>query len=171
MTTMDSPSPVDLRQQLAVLRDCFARMASTPLPPPARVALVEAEQAVALLERETAGGMDITVFAGLLAMAGPEVAADLLRQMLADLRAVAADLSQGLHGQNWPVIRAQTHVLAALAGAMGARDLERDARELNRVAQTTDSARCGGLGASVLEALSALIGFVETWQHQDGAIG
>ncbi|NEX47065.1 hypothetical protein [Pseudotabrizicola algicola] len=157
-----SAPPPDLTPHLRVLRAALARLAATPLTGPARAALAEAEMALAGLESAQAGAVDRGVFEALLAMAGPEVAPELVAQMATDLHMVATGLTRGLAALDWAEIRGQTHVLVALAGSAGAQRLEQAAQALNMAAHETDAARARALAPGLLAGLDQLIGFVET---------
>jgi len=67
----------------------------------------------------------------LLAMAGPAGSRELLERLDDDLRRTRAGLAEGLSGQDPQRIRAETHVLIALAGAVGADLLLALARGMN----------------------------------------
>ncbi len=78
--------------------------------------------------------IDPVQFDRLLIMAGPLTAAELLRRMLEDLRRAEHRLTLAQDGPDWAGIRAQTHVLMALAGTLGAQKLQCLAQELNTIA-------------------------------------
>lgn len=151
----------DPAPHLAALRAALARMAGCTLPAPARLALAEAQEALMALEHQGRSAMDQSVFDALLDMAGPEVAPELVAQMSADLRAVSVALSAGLTALDWAEIRAQTHVLVALAGAAGAHGLESACQQLNQAAHIPDVAAVTDLGPQVMAGLTTLIAFVE----------
>ena len=152
---------VDPTPQLKALRAALTRIAGNTLPAPARLALAEAQMALSALESLYNGAVDQSVFEALMAMAGPEVAPELVAQMAADLRAVQGALIQGLAGSDWAEIRAQTHVLVALAASAGARGLEQASHALNQAAHGEDGLRVRALGPGVLTGLERLIRFVE----------
>ncbi|MDR7125745.1 hypothetical protein [Pseudotabrizicola sp. 4114] len=151
----------DPTPQLRALRAALTRLAGCALPGPARVALAEAQMALSALESLHSGTVDRSVFDALMAMAGPEVAPELVAQMAADLRAVRVALAVALDGMDWAGIRSQTHVLVALAGSAGARGLEQGSQALNLAAHETDALRVRALGPGILTGLDGLIRFVE----------
>ncbi|RGP38865.1 hypothetical protein [Pseudotabrizicola alkalilacus] len=155
-----APLP-DPTPQLQALRAALTRLAGSTLPAPARMALAEAQMALSALESLYSGAVDRSVFDALMAMAGPEVAPELVAQMAADLRAVRLALAAALDGANWAGIRAQTHVLVALAGSAGARGLEQASQALNLAAHEADAIRVRALGPGILAGLDGLIRFVE----------
>lgn len=160
----DGPFPMtETAHPLAVARDALIRLAAMALPAEAHAIVAEAQAALRSLDPSSAGdGIDRDTFEGLLKMAGPEVAPELLSQMLKDLRAVQVGLGLAAEGPDFAQIRAQTHVLSALAGAAGATTLESAARDMNMAAHGVDAARVAQLLLRVQPGLAALIGFVET---------
>lgn len=155
-----APLP-DPTPQLQALRAALTRLAGCALPSPARLALAEAQMALSALESLQSGAVDRSTFDALMALAGPEVAPELVAQMAADLRAVAEALAEGLAASDWAAVRAQTHVLVALAGSAGARGLEQASQALNLAAHEADAIRVRALGPGVLAGLDGLIRFVE----------
>lgn len=86
--------------------------------------------------------LDQSRFVRLMQMAGPEMGPELLARLDDDLSTVARGLHRALHGNgqpatippDWAELRAQTHVLIALAGTLGALRLHHMAEALNRQA-------------------------------------
>ena len=85
-------------------------------------------------------------FRDLMAAAGPEDGPELSRRLTADLRSVDRALAQADPRGQAAEIRAQTHILIALAGAVGAARLQHRAERLNRV----DKGQKGTDGAHLL---------------------
>jgi hypothetical protein len=92
----------------------------------------------------------------ILALAGPEMAIRILHQMRVDLEAVATALKPAVADTDWVVIRAQTHVLIALAGTIGANRLHQLAIGLNIAAHDQDKAQLGALAGPLLADLANL---------------
>ncbi len=115
---------------------------------------VRAEKAEELAEfrRET--------FDRLLEVAGPEAGNELLTRLSADLRKVERELFAGLAEGNLDSIRAETHVLIAVAGAVGAEKLSKLAQTLNAIAHRREREELSGLGEQCLAQLDRLIHFV-----------
>lgn len=153
--------PPDMTPHLRVLRASLTRMAATSLPGPARVALAEAQVALAALEGAQGAVVDRRVFDALMELAGPDLAPDLVTQMAADLRMVQMTLARSLAGPDWNDVRGQTHILMALAGSAGAHRLEQGARALNLAAHAADAARAQKLTPEILAGLEQLIRFVD----------
>lgn len=109
-------------------------------------------------------------FAHLLEIAGPATAAELVARLSEDLRSVERGLLSAARGPHWPGIRAQSHVLIALAGTTGAIRLQHLCEDLNELANRSlpDRGTFLILLPQTLEALDALIHFVE---HQSPLTG
>lgn len=110
-------------------------------------------------------------FDTLLAMAGPDLAAELLDRLHEDLSRAERGLLAASHGLDWQGVRAQTHVLMALAGTAGASHLQYLAEEMNMLAHAAppDRGTFLTLLPQLLEALDALIDFVG--RHSPGQGG
>ncbi|GEM_PF-5635050 len=150
----------NLDAPLAALRQALERLETLDLDADARAALKAAWSAFDALDLPQAQ-VDHSVFAALLAMAGPEVAPELLAQMAADLRAVGRVLTPAMQAHDWAAIAAQSHVLVALAGAAGATGLADLAQTLNRAAHQADDRAVDQIAGRVSGGLQQLIGFVE----------
>ncbi|WGV16204.1 hypothetical protein [Fuscovulum ytuae] len=94
--------------------------------------------------------------ADILALAGPDTAPLILRQMELDLAAVEAAISPALRSRDWTAIRAQTHVLISLAGTIGADRLHAAAIDLNVAAHDRAEAHVTRLGPPLLSDLAHL---------------
>ena len=92
----------------------------------------------------------------ILALAGPEMAICILQQMRVDLAVVAAALTPALDAQDFGVIRAQTHVLIALAGTIGAMRLHQLAIDVNNAAHQQDALQLTALSPPLLADLAGL---------------
>ncbi|MBN2629300.1 MAG: hypothetical protein JXR75_02025 [Rhodobacteraceae bacterium] len=156
-------APFDPDAPLAALRQALTRLDALDLEPDARAALKAAWSAFGALDLPQ-GPVDNSVFAALLAMAGPEVAPELLTQMAADLRAVGHVLTPAMRAHDWAAICAQSHVLVALAGAAGATGLAALAQALNRAAHRADDRAVDQVAGRISGALQQLISFVEQAQ-------
>lgn len=104
--------------------------------------------------------IDRPTFEGLIRLAGPSVAPELLTQLCRDLSEVEKGLTTALAVQDLPAIRSQTHVLIALAGSIGAEGLLHLAKSLNALAQGTEKAPLSVLGHRVLQCTARVRGFV-----------
>ena len=104
--------------------------------------------------------LDRKRFDALLAVAGPEGARELLQRLHEDLGAVRATLDAAVATGDIPEIRAQTHILIALSGAVGAERLHQLAEVLNIAAKRRRSGDLGALYAPCRADLGALIDLV-----------
>lgn len=82
--------------------------------------------------------LDQSGFQRLLALAGPADQHELIRRLTTDLQSVEHGLASGFAGPDWAELRAQSHVLKALAGTLGAQALHNAAERLNRQARRRD---------------------------------
>ncbi len=126
-----------------------------------------------VLHRAALGPEEVTAEAGaqpvdfrretfdrLLEVAGPDTARELMSRLFADLRKAERGLVAGLSENDLNAIRAETHVLIALAGAIGAERLSRLAQTLNAIAHRGEGGDLTALGDECLAQLDRLIHFV-----------
>ncbi len=92
----------------------------------------------------------------ILTLAGPEMAIRILQQMRLDLAGVAEALAPALATHDLGVIRAQTHVLIALAGTIGAMRLHQLAIDVNTAAHDQDAMQLAALSPPLLADLATL---------------
>jgi len=95
-----------------------------------------------------------------MGIAGPVAGQELLHRLEADLRQVERGLIAGLAEERLSEIRGQTHVLIALAGAVGASRLQQLAEAMNAAAHEGDMLPLRALAASAMKHLDQLIHFV-----------
>ncbi len=100
---------------------------------------------------------DDQTFRRLMQLAGPEVGAELLARLAEDLQAVEQGLALGVAQTDWQAIRAHSHVLVALAGAVGATPLQTLAEDFNRTAHLHQTDALPGLLAATRPLLARLI--------------
>jgi HPt (histidine-containing phosphotransfer) domain-containing protein len=108
-------------------------------------------------------------FRRLLEVAGTEGSAELLARLLEDLRKVEIGLGRAMASADPAEARAQSHVLIALAGAAGARTLQRLAEGLNAAARRGATVEWQRIGETTLEQLARLIAFVAAREGRVGA--
>lgn len=104
--------------------------------------------------------LDKRAFESLVQSVGPETAPLLLEKLEEDLKACKATLGKALTEGDVQEIRAQTHILMSLAGAVGAHETQTLARELNGAAHKEDSFSIQEKGHQILEKLNALHSFI-----------
>jgi hypothetical protein len=105
----------------------------------------------------------------LLQMAGPRDGAELLERLAEDLGRIAPALRVACAKGDRAAVRAETHVLLAVAGSIGAAGLEDEARALNRAAHDQDAPLPVGLAQSVLDDLAALRALIARRRANGGA--
>lgn len=98
-------------------------------------------------------------FDRLMAIAGPEHGAELLHRLTLDLESVLERLEAALPAPDWAELRAQTHILIALAGAIGAQRLQYMAEAVNGLS-CADPPLLDRIMPPLFEQLRALIVFV-----------
>ena len=101
--------------------------------------------------------MDDERFAQLLRIAGPEGRRELLARLATDLADAERGLVHGLSAHDSAEIRGHTHVLIALAGAVGALRLQKCCDALNAAVHRQDPIGMGETGREALELLDHLI--------------
>ena len=99
-------------------------------------------------------------FDRLMEVAGRDGGRELLRRLQEDLRHVERRTIASLSDPDWSDLRAQTHVLIALAGAVGAQRLQHCAEALNAVAHRRDAQELDRRAPQLLALLDDLIHFV-----------
>ncbi|MEM9392940.1 MAG: response regulator [Pseudomonadota bacterium] len=97
----------------------------------------------------------------LLEIAGPSGASELLKRLSSDLRRVQQNMSRGVAEMDQSLLRAETHVLISLAGAVGAEGLHALANRLNGAAHRLDESEIVALGSEAEMRTKALITLVE----------
>lgn len=99
-------------------------------------------------------------FDRLMAIAGPEHSAELLHRLTLDLESVLERLEAALPAPDWAELRAQTHILVALAGAVGARRLQYMAEAVNGLSGSGGTPMLDRLMPPLFGQLRTLIAFV-----------
>jgi two-component system, OmpR family, aerobic respiration control sensor histidine kinase ArcB len=96
-------------------------------------------------------------FVALLDLAGPATALELAMRLDEDLTGVASALRAAGVLQDRPAIRAQSHVLLAIAGTVGANKLFELSERLNGLARGSDGTFISDLLAEIMLLLDQLI--------------
>lgn len=161
-----TPNPDDDTPLAALLLRLDA-LGAMSLPPIAAALVAEAAALAQAMIPADCPQIDRATFDSLLALAGPQVAPELLRQLAEDLAAVAAALPPALAAGDRTALRAQTHMLMALAGSVGAGPLYDAATRLNLVAH--GSAPLTEPAAAVRTGLSSLRVFIDDARAQSPA--
>lgn len=126
-------------------------------PEPQRVASIPTDRENGL---ENVPALDQVRFDHLMDIAGPDHARELLRRLRLDLESVQDKLLSAQSPTDPEQLHSQTHVLIALAGAVGAVRLQHTAEAVSMLARHRDVAGASRLMPGLLEDLDTLIDFV-----------
>jgi CheY-like chemotaxis protein len=110
---------------------------------------------------ETAPMPDRSRFERLLEIAGTDGARELLIRLTADLEKVRDNLSKAIPRLDQATLRAETHVLISLAGAVGADHLHTLASTLNAAAHRMDECEIVTLGSEAKSRIDDLLRVIE----------
>ena len=83
---------------------------------------------------ETSPVVDLAIYDALRQAIGPEMMAELMEKVVADLQSARADLTLAREPLSREPIRSASHILISVAGAVGVTRLQNAARELNNAA-------------------------------------
>lgn len=142
------------------LRQRLGALLAMDLPAPAKDAV---RDMLTLTEGHVAPAKDTIdwqTFDGLIKLAGPSAAHDLLAQLDRDLATVEQGMTTALSVGGTKAVRQHTHVLIALAGSVGATELYELALSLNTVAHRPDPTDLIPLGQKLLHGTAQLRAFV-----------
>lgn len=114
---------------------------------------------------------DRSTFDRLIEVAGPEAACELLDRLSADLGKCELGLRSGIADGDLTSVRAETHVLIALAGAVGAGRLQALAQTLNAAAHRRDRSTLDRHGMDAMGEIDRLIRFVAEERARRGEVG
>ena len=103
--------------------------------------------------------IDAATYAALCEAIGPELMAELLDKVIADLLAARRDLVGGSAAVDRTAIRAASHILISVAGALGALRLQACARTLNASAHTEAEATLADAVAVCAEEIDGAVAF------------
>ncbi len=142
------------------LAACLSMLSKLDLPDAARPLIQRAERLMRELFPPDNGLVDQTTFVGLLELAGPDIAPEMLAQLTEDLRMQENGLPDAIAARDWAAVRSRTHVLLALAGSVGANALYRRLRMLNHAAHAADAGKAELLNDAVMRDLVLLRDFI-----------
>jgi CheY-like chemotaxis protein len=106
------------------------------------------------------GIVDPRIYDALAAAIGPAGMAELLARVEEDLVAVGTGIAEGVATGDTALIRAKTHILVSVAGAVGSTGVQRLAEALNRAAQRGAREEMAALGHEVEAGIRALVAHV-----------
>ncbi len=102
----------------------------------------------------------------LMQIAGPTDAAELLDRLVSDLSRVQQKLAETTEVTDRAIIRAESHVLISLAGAIGAQGLYQLAKTLNAAAHRGDVTAMTAYSLQAAEAMHVILAHLETKRSQ-----
>ncbi|MGC1429134.1 MAG: ATP-binding protein [Albidovulum sp.] len=138
----------------AVIASVLARNTpALPIPPLGATALPE-------VKRDS--------FDHMIALAGPASASEFIDRLCKDLQNTRRDLIAGLADGDATLIRSQTHILVALAGAVGAERLQNLAQDMNTAANQGCLPTQETPDSEIIALLDQLILFVEQERRERG---
>jgi CheY-like chemotaxis protein len=121
----------------------------------------EAEARVGRAGVEALGGLvSLETFTSLREALGPEAMADLLIKVDADLALAETSVREGAANIDRMALKAATHVLTSVAGAIGAHGLQALARRLGDVAASRSGGDLERMAADALRQIAAVRDFV-----------
>lgn len=103
--------------------------------------------------------VDTAVYDALATTFGPEMMAELLEKVAADLTTARDDLAAAQDVMDVNAVRAASHIVVGVAGAVGASSLQRCARHLNTAAHAGDDAATRDLIPPCIEQIDAAVAF------------
>jgi two-component system aerobic respiration control sensor histidine kinase ArcB len=111
--------------------------------------------------RQARTALNPEVYAGLVSAIGRPSMAILLSKVRDDILGVRQKLDVPASDLSQTTIRAQTHILMSVAGAVGATGIQERASVLNKAAHGGDAADCALQTAEMMVEIAALLEFVE----------
>ncbi len=128
----------------------------TPRTPP------PAPPAEAAFGDQDAPVVDAAVYGALAETFGPQMMADLLEKVAADLTTARDDLAAARETGDHAAVRAASHIVVGVAGAVGASRLQGCARRLNTAAIGDDAAAVFELIPECVAEIEAVVAFTHT---------
>lgn len=115
-----------------------------------------------LAEPEAGGAViDRDIYGALAQAIGAAAMTELLEKVDADIRAARERLSRGLGARDLEAVRAATHILVSVAGAVGARQVQEGAKRMNTAAHRGDAAAVESGAAGLMGEIDRLLDFVQ----------
>ena len=104
--------------------------------------------------------IDLNIYNGLKKIIGKDSMLELLGKVQSDLSDVQSGLRDGVEARDTGPVRANTHILISVAGAIGAVGLQHIAERLNATAKSADWADILPQAKRCQAAIAAVLGFV-----------
>lgn len=108
------------------------------------------------------GGIDLGIFDALVEAVGRESMPELLGKVETDIANAGARVRAALASGELPELRAATHILISVGGAIGARTLQTLAQRMSRAAQGGDRALIAADSPQIVAEIDAALSFVRT---------
>jgi HPt (histidine-containing phosphotransfer) domain-containing protein len=105
--------------------------------------------------------MDPERLTRLLEIAGPEDSSELLRRLSGDLTRVRDNIVAALNNADIAALRAETHVLISLAGAVGAERLHQLAKHMNADVHRQDTVSLRASGREAQRLIDLVLDLIE----------
>jgi two-component system, OmpR family, aerobic respiration control sensor histidine kinase ArcB len=116
--------------------------------------------AVTAQEAATDPVFNMDTYHALAQAIGPEMMAELLDRVIADLQAAEASLRIALDPLDLVAVRATSHIVISVAGAVGAERLQNRARQLNSDANSDGGGTVGPQVGTCLRELASALAFI-----------
>lgn len=111
-------------------------------------------------ENGDVGAIDMGVYESLVQVIGPDTMSELLDKVAIDLKTIQNKLTDAGVKADMNEIRAASHTLISVAGAIGATNLQKTAEALNTAAKTTDTQKRQALNTLCIKGISVVLTFV-----------
>lgn len=105
--------------------------------------------------------IDESIYEGLVQAIGREAISELLGKVDADVRSAQARLSRGLETGDIAEVRSASHILISVAGAIGAIQVQKGAKQLNATAHEGDLASLRELASRLRGEIEQLLDLVQ----------
>lgn len=109
--------------------------------------------------------IDQSVFDALAETIGPETMLELIDKVISDLKNAKATLSTGCSPVDRKSIRAASHILISVAGAIGAVRLQNSAQSLNRLAHGDATERVASEVRRCVAEIDSAVQFADGWRR------
>ncbi|HEU0223671.1 MAG TPA: ATP-binding protein, partial [Paracoccaceae bacterium] len=100
------------------------------------------------------------IYEALAGAIGPEGMSELLGKVEEDLLSVGARIAGAIEKRDFATLRAQSHILISVAGAVGALPLQQEAEALNGAARREEAAALARMGPQVADGIRRVVAFV-----------
>lgn len=106
------------------------------------------------------GNIDMEVYNGLVDVIGKDSMSELLDKVLIDLQTIKDNLTNAEVNKDMNEMRAASHTLISVAGAIGATNLQKSSEALNIAAKTSEDQKRQSLNMVCIKGISEVLAFV-----------